>query len=62
MTRLVVADDGRGFTAADRERSSQSGHLGLTLLEGLASQAGGTLSIQSQPGEGTTLVLEVPAA
>jgi signal transduction histidine kinase len=62
MTRLVVADDGRGFTSADRERSSQSGHLGLTLLEGLASQAGGTLSIQSEPGHGTTVVLEVPAA
>jgi two-component system, NarL family, sensor kinase len=60
-TRLVVTDDGRGFAAADRERSAQEGHVGLTLLEGLAVQAGGTLSVRSVTGEGTTVELEVPA-
>ena len=60
-TRLVVSDDGRGFAAADRERSESEGHLGLTLLESLAAQAGGTLSVRSEPGAGTTVELEVPA-
>jgi two-component system, NarL family, sensor kinase len=60
-TRLVVADDGRGFAAADRERSAAGGHVGLTLLEDLVAQAHGTLTIHSAPGEGTTVELEVPA-
>jgi two-component system NarL family sensor kinase len=60
-TRLVVTDDGRGFAPSDRERSAQEGHVGLTLLEGLVAQAGGTLSVRSEPGEGTTVELEVPA-
>ena len=60
-TRLVVSDDGRGFAAADRERSESEGHLGLTLLESLAAQAGGTLSVRSEPGAGTTVELEVPS-
>jgi two-component system, NarL family, sensor kinase len=60
-TRLVVADDGRGFAAAERERRAEEGHVGLTLLEGLVAQAGGTLSVRSEPGRGTTVELEVPA-
>ena len=61
MTRLAVTDDGRGFTPADRERSAKGGHLGLRLLDELARQAGGTLSVESEPDRGTTVVLEVPA-
>jgi signal transduction histidine kinase len=60
-TRLVVTDDGRGFAASDRERRAEGGHIGLTLLESLVVQAGGTLSVRSEPGEGTTVELEVPA-
>ncbi len=59
--RLAVADDGRGFDPAARERAAAAGHVGLTLLEGLAAQAGGTLAVRSAPGEGTTVELEVPA-
>lgn len=59
-TRLAVEDDGRGFTAHERERAGSDGHLGLTLLGGLVRQAGGTLSIRSRPGEGTAVVLELP--
>ena len=51
-TRLVVTDDGRGFAPSDRERGAEEGHVGLTLLEGLAVQAGGTLSVRSEPGRG----------
>jgi two-component system, NarL family, sensor kinase len=61
VARLVVADDGRGFAAAERERAEAAGHVGLRLLEELAAQAGGTLAVVSSPGAGTTVTLEVPA-
>ena len=60
--RLVVADDGRGFAAGERERRQGEGHLGLKLLEDLARQAGGSLAVDSALGRGTKVVLEVPAA
>jgi two-component system NarL family sensor kinase len=58
----VVSDDGRGFTPADRERRVAEGHVGLRLVESLVEQSGGRLSVASEPGEGTTVVLEVPSA
>lgn len=60
-TRLVVRDNGRGFSPGERARRGQEGHVGLTLLEGLVNQSNGRLSVQSEPGEGTTVELEVPA-
>jgi two-component system, NarL family, sensor kinase len=62
VMRLQVADDGRGFDAARRTARAEEGHVGLTLLEDLVAQAGGTLAVASVPGEGTTVTLEVPAA
>jgi signal transduction histidine kinase len=59
--RLTVADDGRGFDGARRALRAGDGHVGLTLLEDLVAQAGGTLSVRAQPGAGTTVELEVPA-
>jgi len=61
-TRLRVADDGRGFSAAERARRGDEGHVGLTLLEGLVRQSDGSLAVVSDPGEGTTVTLEVPVA
>lgn len=60
ITRLVVRDDGKGFTADDRARRAEEGHVGLTLLESLVRQSNGTLAVKSSPGEGTTVELEVP--
>ncbi|HJQ49182.1 MAG TPA: sensor histidine kinase [Gaiellaceae bacterium] len=57
---LVVADDGRGFGPETRERRRAEGHLGLSLVEELAEQAGGSLSVDSGEGEGTRVRLEVP--
>jgi len=61
VARLVVRDDGRGFALSDRERAQTAGHVGLRLLEELAAQAGGALSVDSAPGAGTTVTLELPA-
>jgi signal transduction histidine kinase len=58
----VVTDDGSGFAASAREERSAEGHLGLTLLEDIVAQAGGTLDVRSAPGAGTTVHLELPTA
>ena len=58
--RLEVIDDGKGFTAEDRQRRRGEGHVGLSLLEELAARAGGDLIVTSAPDAGTSVVLEVP--
>jgi signal transduction histidine kinase len=59
VARLVIADDGRGFRPEQREQRREEGHLGLSLVEGLARQSGGELSITSAEGEGTRVELVV---
>jgi signal transduction histidine kinase len=54
-----VSDDGRGFAA---NGDSGREHMGLDLLSDLAEEAGGRLAIESQPGHGTKLRVEVPVA
>ena len=58
--RLEVADDGTGFTGEERARRREQGHLGLSLVEGLAEHAGATVDVRSTPGAGTTFTLTVP--
>jgi ligand-binding sensor domain-containing protein/signal transduction histidine kinase len=58
---LEVRDDGRGFAASDRPSSPQ-GHFGLTGMRERAAAIGGTLEVLSEPGSGTTVRLEAPAA
>jgi two-component system NarL family sensor kinase len=57
---LLVEDDGRGFSAADRERRTAEGHMGLRLLADLAAEQGGRIEVRSTPGRGTRLRLEAP--
>jgi two-component system sensor histidine kinase UhpB len=57
--RLVIADNGVGF---DQERVGQpeGRHLwGLMTMSERATAAGGTCRIESQPGKGTQVVVEV---
>jgi two-component system, NarL family, sensor kinase len=56
---LVVVDDGRGFEP-DAAPGRDAGHFGLGILEDLVREAGGTLRVESRPGEGTRLEAEVP--
>jgi two-component system NarL family sensor kinase len=61
VARLVIADDGRGFRPDQRERRLEEGHLGLSLVEELARQSGGDLTITSAEGAGTRVALVVSA-
>jgi signal transduction histidine kinase len=57
---LSIQDDGRGFTAADIERSRANGHLGSSAAVDRVEAAGGTLTTDSEPGRGTLVVLTLP--
>jgi len=54
--RLEVSDDGRGFDPA----ATYAGHLGLTTMRSRASEIGATLLIDSAPGRGTAVRVELP--
>jgi signal transduction histidine kinase len=54
--RLEVRDDGRGF---DPERTRGLGLLGM---EERVKRLGGSFRLESQPGQGTTIVAELPCA
>ena len=54
---LTVTDDGTGF---DPSSPAASG-LGLASMRERAAAAGGTVAVESAPGTGTTVRLEVPA-
>ncbi|HUR85974.1 MAG TPA: GAF domain-containing sensor histidine kinase [Solirubrobacteraceae bacterium] len=55
---LLVSDDGAGFDRAQ----VRSRHLGLTTMAERARAAGGVLEIDTAPGAGTTVRLEVRPA
>ena len=57
--RLRVRDNGRGFPA-DIERRRMVGHHGLLGMEQRAIALGGTLTIDSMPGGGVTIIVELP--
>jgi signal transduction histidine kinase len=59
---LDVVDDGVGFTPETAAARAGEGHLGLRGLADLVSGAGGHLDIDSSPGNGTRLHVEVPVS
>ncbi len=56
---LDVQDDGRGFKPDGRSQSDGSG-FGLTAMRQRAEALAGAVYIESSPGEGTTIVVEIP--
>lgn len=53
---LLVEDDGMGFESAAKV-GSPGEHIGLSIMEERARRLGGTLRIESDPGEGTRVEL-----
>jgi signal transduction histidine kinase len=56
---LLVEDDGCGFDPTEASRNTEAS-LGLTGMAERVQLAGGTLTIESAPGQGTTLRAELP--
>jgi len=58
---LVVEDDGKGFDVEQVRRSGTPAQkLGLLGMEERAALVGGVLTIESRPGRGTAVFVEVP--
>ena len=58
--KMVVADNGSGFDLHKSESDLTAGKLGLIGMQERARLLSGTLDIQSNPGEGTSVVVTVP--
>jgi signal transduction histidine kinase len=56
--RLEVEDDGCGF---DPAAFAGEGHIGLRVLADLVAAADGTLEVESRPGEGARVAVELTA-
>jgi two-component system sensor histidine kinase BaeS len=74
--RIIVSDTGEGIPAedlpaifdrfwrGDRSRSHASGAgsgLGLAIVKQLVQSHGGRIGVESEPGQGTTFIIELPA-
>jgi two-component system CheB/CheR fusion protein len=59
--RMVIEDNGVGFEVGDREDARDKG-IGIIGMRERAALVGGTLQIESQPGQGTSVFLEAPVA
>ncbi|AQU69373.1 GAF domain-containing sensor histidine kinase [Streptomyces niveus] len=55
---LSVTDNGKGFEPRTVRRAGR--HLGLVSMRDRSSGVGGRLTVQSAPGQGTTIEMEVP--
>ncbi|MCL7424052.1 GAF domain-containing sensor histidine kinase [Streptomyces sp. YS415] len=55
---LRVTDNGSGFDPKTVRRAGR--HLGLVSMRDRTSGVGGTLTVESAPGKGTTIEMEVP--
>lgn len=60
-TRITISDNGKGFKLPDTaDDLTRRGKLGLAGMQERAHIIGGTLTVQSEPGKGTCITIEVP--
>lgn len=58
FTQLVIEDNGIGFDAEHRSASPQS--YGLGMISERALEFNGRLAVESAPGKGTRIIVEIP--
>jgi two-component system nitrogen regulation sensor histidine kinase NtrY len=67
--RLAIADTGEGLTEEERKRlftpyyttKHHGTGLGLAIVQSVVTDHGGKISVDSEPGRGTTFQIELPA-
>ncbi len=57
VVRLIISDNGAGF---DASKPRGAGHQGLVNMRARASSVGARLEVESEPGAGTRIIVEVP--
>ena len=57
---VIVEDDGKGFDPEAVLQSNLDEKLGLFSMQERISLVGGTLTIESSPGQGTTVFAAAP--
>jgi signal transduction histidine kinase len=69
IVRIAVSDTGRGMTKAELDRAfddfyttKQGGTgLGLSIVRRLVLDSNGSLKVETEPGKGSTFIVEIPA-
>src|SRR5690606_40933847 len=56
MLRVTIEDNGRGFDP----NKVEGARFGLRIMRERAASVGGRLTIETQPGEGTRVIAEMP--
>jgi nitrogen fixation/metabolism regulation signal transduction histidine kinase len=67
--RIEVSDTGKGLTPEECERlftpyytsKAHGTGLGLAIVQSVINDHGGRISVRSEPGQGTTFVIELPS-
>ena len=60
-TRMAIKDDGKGFARQSSMGDlTRAGKLGLAGMQERARLLGGSLTVESEPGKGTTVTIEAP--
>ncbi len=54
---ILIEDDGVGMNIAPQSDRTSGDHLGLSIMEERAKRIGGTVHFESEPGEGTRILL-----
>jgi signal transduction histidine kinase len=57
---VVVEDDGGGFDSSEWRAALRDGHLGLAGIEERAALFAGSVRVESAPGSGTSVFVELP--
>lgn len=57
----TVWDNGRGFPV-EESRNAAAGHYGMTVMNERARRYGGSVTVESHPGRGTTVQASIPLA
>jgi two-component system CheB/CheR fusion protein len=61
--QLTIEDDGVGFDVAAAQQSAHTARrLGLIGMQERVAQLGGILTVDSEPGRGTTIIVRTPCA
>lgn len=60
QVHMAIQDDGKGFDPESTARNVEQGHYGVAGMNERVKLLGGSFCIQSEPGEGTMIVVNVP--